>query len=175
MVSQVGAPTEEQTGFRTFGADSMCNIFICRRITLRLGRTRCDSFSAKLAGGKPVFDGYLVKNNDNVERMSRCDEVPANDPRLSLKNVGVPVIRIAPQGAALRPVAWRADSDAPNDRFRHYEVAGTPHMDKIYFDYLPSSKIRSRWGSRYLWRSGQRQRGSAPPILTCWTIRSSAT
>ena len=103
---------------------------------------------AKLGNGKPVYDGYLLPSWDNPMRLSRCGAAPANgDLRQIVKNVGVPVIRVVPQGEVLGSVAARRpDSDEPGDRYRLYEVAGAPRMDKIYFQHLPAVEDQIKAG-----------------------------
>ncbi len=94
---------------------------------------------ARLENGAPVYDGYLLTSSDVTMRLNRCDTAPAaGDPRRIVTNVDVPVIRVVPQGEVLGTIATRrADSDAPNDRYRLYEIAGAPRMDRIYFQHLP--------------------------------------
>jgi hypothetical protein len=57
------------------------------------------------------------------------------DPRNTIKNVGVPVIEVLEQGDYALTAFFdafamrRPDSDAPGDRFRLYDIAGTSHFD----------------------------------------------
>ena len=52
----------------------------------------------------------------------------AGDPRLQFTNVGVPIIHVMSQSDYLFGIdARRPDSDAPADRYRHYEMAGAAH------------------------------------------------
>ena len=84
---------------------------------------------AKLAGGKPVYDGHVIKSGGRPARIRRCAAAPASgDPRVAIKNAGVPVINVLQEGDVLGSLALRrADSDAAGDQFRWYEVAGTAH------------------------------------------------
>lgn len=95
--------------------------------------------TAREADGTPVYDGFLLESSDTVMRLRRCGSAPAaGDPRQVVRNAGVPVIRIVPEGEALGASASRRDdSDAPADPFRQYEIPAAPRMDKAYFDYLP--------------------------------------
>jgi len=104
--------------------------------------------SAILASGKPVYDGYLLESSDTTMRLRRCGSAPtAGDPRQVVRNAGVPVIRIVPQGEALNAAGSRRDdSDAPADPFRQYEIAGAPRMDKLYFLHLPLIEDQLRAG-----------------------------
>src|SRR6185503_2759306 len=50
---------------------------------------------AMMASGKPVYDGYIAKAPFNPARINQCAPAPAaNDPRQSVRNVGVPVIAV---------------------------------------------------------------------------------
>ena len=84
---------------------------------------------AKLATGKPVYDGHVIKSGGRPARIRRCAQAPgAGDPRVAVKNAGVPVINVLMEGDVLGAVAnRRADSDAQGDQYRWYEVAGTAH------------------------------------------------
>jgi hypothetical protein len=81
--------------------------------------------------GKPVFDGYLMRPGVNPVRINECSDAPgANDPRRNIKAANVPVVVVAAQGETLANLRFRrADSDAQNDIFRFYEVAGVGHID----------------------------------------------
>jgi hypothetical protein len=92
---------------------------------------------ARLDNGKPVYDGFLVKTPGAVGRLRRCaPPIPQGDPRLTVHNVGVPVIEVVAQGE-IGPSYQRPDSDQPNDRFRIYEIAGAAHIDKWAYRELP--------------------------------------
>jgi len=86
---------------------------------------------ATLANGQPAFDGYLMRPGFSPARINQCATAPgANDPRRMIKGVNVPVVIATAQGEALGTLGWRrADSDAPNDIFRLYELAGVGHID----------------------------------------------
>ena len=94
---------------------------------------------ANLANGAPIYDGYLLPSWDVPTRMRRCGTAPAaGDVRQIVSKVNVPIIRVVPQGEVLGSLATRRDdSDAVDDRYRLYEVAGAPRMDRIYFQHLP--------------------------------------
>ena len=95
-----------------------------------------------------VFDGFVFQANAGPIAISRCGSAPpANDPRRITRNVGVPVIRIVPEGDV--PAAFalrREDSDAPNDRFRWYEVAAAPRMDIRYYQHMPVMEDQTKSG-----------------------------
>ncbi len=83
------------------------------------------------ANGKPVFDAYMMRPGFSPARINQCATAPAaNDSRRMIKGLSVPVVIAAAQGEALTTLPWRRpDSDAPNDIFRSYEIAGAGHID----------------------------------------------
>ena len=84
---------------------------------------------AKLSSGKPVFDGYLVKDSGSPGRINQCAVKPAEgDPRSIDRPPHVPIIRVLAQDDSFvfgyfHPYE-RPDSDDPNDLYRLYEVPG---------------------------------------------------
>jgi len=109
-----------------------------------------------------VFDGFVIQANPTPSAISRCGSAPgANDPRRMTRNVGVPVIRMVPEGDV--PAAYalrREDSDAPNDRFRWYEVAAAPRMDIRYYQHMPVMEDQTKSGEDAL-------PGNWPLTYTC--------
>jgi hypothetical protein len=91
---------------------------------------------ARLANGKPVYDGYLLRNPGAPSRLSQCGAAPGqNDPRRIVAKVDVPVIEVVAQGEVPDSIAQRRpDSDEPANRFRRYEVAGASHIDRWAYD-----------------------------------------
>jgi hypothetical protein len=94
----------------------------------------------RLADGGPIFDGYLPACFGDLSPAAAANGVPSDlADRLSrpAPPVDVPVIHLAtqaevelsgPTGAGARGRTYRRpDSDAADDRFRLYEVAGMPH------------------------------------------------
>ena len=62
------------------------------------------------------------------------------DPRLQFSNVGVPIIHVMSQSDYLFGIdARRPDSDAPADRFRHYEMAGAAHATPDELNFAATS------------------------------------
>ncbi len=94
---------------------------------------------ARLNDGAAIYDGYLLPSSDVPTRLNRCGTaLAAGDAQQIVSNVDVPVIRVVPQGEVLGAIATRRpDSDEAGDRFRLYEIAGAPRMDRIYFQHLP--------------------------------------
>lgn len=91
---------------------------------------------ARLANGRPVYDGYLLRNPGAPSRLSNCGAAPArNDPRSIVAKVDVPVIEVSAQGEVVASQAQRRpDSDEPGNRFRRYEIAGASHIDHYAYD-----------------------------------------
>ena len=81
---------------------------------------------ARMPGGGPIFDGYLIGEPSGYPRInSTASPIADDDPRQAVRPRDVPAITLhtGPQPANRR----RADSDAPNDRYRVYEVPGSAH------------------------------------------------
>jgi hypothetical protein len=95
---------------------------------------------ARLAQGRPVFDGYLARAPFTATRINQCAAAPAvDDPRQTIRNVDVPVIAVTTQGDLPNTFALRRpDGDAPNDRYRLYEVAGSGHIDRFAYMGFPA-------------------------------------
>jgi hypothetical protein len=95
---------------------------------------------ARLANGKPAYDGYFVKNPANAARIHQCAMPPAKgDPRQILGNADVPVMGVVAQGELLDSLpSRRPDSDDPSGRYRLYEIAGVAHIDGNPYLFLPS-------------------------------------
>ena len=106
---------------------------------------------ARLANGRPVYDGYVQHRNPTLGRLRRCGVLPAaDDPRHIVRNVDVPVIRIVPETDVLTLYRFRReDSDAPGDRYRLYEVAGGAHADGWFYPFQPSVEVLRKVGSQY--------------------------
>ena len=103
---------------------------------------------ARLAGGKPINDGYILHRHTGMTRMHQCGMAPAaTDPRQVLRNVDVPLMRIVAQTDVLGTFARRRDdSDAPGDRYRLYEIAGAPHADGSFYPYIPTVADQKKTG-----------------------------
>jgi hypothetical protein len=73
---------------------------------------------ANLANGKPVWDGYMIKDSGGPIALNQCDDRPgAGDQRRIIRNVSVPVIRLLVENSVLGIYdARRPDSDEPGDR-----------------------------------------------------------
>lgn len=98
---------------------------------------------AKLSNGKPVYDGWIAGGFIAPVDINQCSTVPsASDPRNQIHPNGVPVIGIRTQGDFWSLAYRRADSDAPGDQFRLYELAGPTHdTSTIFQNFAPDADI----------------------------------
>ncbi len=104
---------------------------------------------ANLDSGKPVYDGYLIKQPGNPARINQCATAPgASDPRRLIRKTNVPVIAVLAQGEVVDALPWRrADSDDASDKFRLYEIAGASHIDGAAYFGLPSLQDQAATGA----------------------------
>lgn len=106
----------------------------------------------RLPGGKPPFDGFIQGGSAGPGRLNQCSETLANDDPHSLIRSATPFIRLTTMTDYIRigPFEnWhdrRADSDAPDDRFRLYEVAGAAHVTLASRRFAPSAAEYLRAG-----------------------------
>jgi hypothetical protein len=96
-------------------------------------------------GGHPIYDGYIVAvaggSFVGIVPINQCEAPPGvGDPRLQFSNVGVPIIHVMSQSDYIFGIAARRpDSDAPADRFRHYEMAGAAHATPDELNFAATS------------------------------------
>jgi hypothetical protein len=104
---------------------------------------------AILENGKPVYDGYLIKQPGNPARINQCAAAPgASDSRRLIRKTNVPVIAVLAQGEVVDSLPWRrADSDDASDKFRLYEIAGASHIDGAAYVGLPSLQDQAASGA----------------------------
>jgi hypothetical protein len=95
-----------------------------------------------------VYDGYIQHRHPGLTRLRQCGAAPAaTDTRQIIRNVDVPVMRIVSQTDVLGTYARRRDdNDAPEDRYRLYEIAGAPHADASFYPYMPTVADQKRTG-----------------------------
>src|SRR5688572_1318965 len=114
-----------------------------------------------LENGKPIFDGFIIKDSGAPRTLNACaPPLAADDPRRIIRNAGVPVISIVAQpevSAAIR----RPDSDVLGDEFRRYELPGASHFDLWHFKYFPSVADLAAAG--------------VPPLSANWTFPKECT
>jgi hypothetical protein len=101
--------------------------------------------------GKPIYDGYFITVAGGgfvgIVPINGCRQAPPlGDPRRITANVGVPVIRTMSQSDYIAGIAARRpDSDDPQDRYRHYEMAGAAHASpfELYYSAKPDDIVKS--------------------------------
>jgi Alpha/beta hydrolase domain len=111
-------------------------------------------------GGHPIYDGYIVAvaaaGFVGSVPINQCEAIPhPGEPPLQFSNAGVPIIHVMSQSDYLFGIpVRREDSDAPADRFRHYEMAGAAHAtpDELNFSAAPADITKA---------------GVAVPSMTC--------
>jgi hypothetical protein len=105
----------------------------------------------KLSNGRPIYDGYILNRQPALGRLRRCGATPAaDDPRQIIRNLDVPLIRIIGQTDIIATYTKRReDSDAPNDRYRLYEIAGGAHADAFFYPYIPTVADLRKIGSNF--------------------------
>jgi hypothetical protein len=102
--------------------------------------TQADVFHAleRMPGGGPIYDGYFPGGTggpSNIDfGLTSAGALPATDPRRRMQPRDVPVIHANTEtevalGAAGGLRYRRPDGDAPNDRYRLWEVPGASHVD----------------------------------------------
>jgi hypothetical protein len=84
------------------------------------------------SNGKPVYDGYLIGDGDGLLiPLNQCSApLKPGDPRFVITPRSEPVISVVSQVLWTGMGADRADSNAPEDRYRRYEIAGASHINK---------------------------------------------
>jgi hypothetical protein len=108
-----------------------------------------------LAGGRTVFDGFIIKDSGAPNRVHACaPALVASDPRRIIRNAVAPVVQIMAQ-AEISPAIRRPDSDTPGDQFRRYELPGASHFDHWHFKYFPAVEDLKKVG--------------VPPVGEHWT------
>jgi hypothetical protein len=101
--------------------------------------------------GRPMFDGYIVAVAGGrfigAAPINQCETAPPNgDPRKQFKDAGTPIIHMMSQSDYLIGIdARRPDSDAPRDRYRHYEMAGAAHAtpDELFYSAAPEDIVKA--------------------------------
>jgi alpha/beta hydrolase family protein len=98
--------------------------------------------AAHLGDGGPAYDGIVsVSGAGRTTPINQC--VPAtapDDPRSALPKGHVPFMRIDSQSEPFTLGGYatrRADSDAPDDPYRMYEIAGAAHGWADIYNYQP--------------------------------------
>lgn len=138
MISQVAALLKSSAPGRPLEGFRVEYVYQTAQDNAQLTYINAIHNRARLASGKPAYDGYVVKSGRLPARIRRCAAAPRpGDPRQVTRNVDVPVINLQQEGDVVAALsARREDSDAPADRYRLYEIAGVAHIDSAVY----------RWG-----------------------------
>jgi len=149
MISQVGALLKSSVAARPLAGLRVQAVFLTTGQSPDL-ITYINAIHARATvdGGKPVYDGYLIKQPAAPSRINQCAAAPPRgDARQTIKGVNVPVIAIVAQGEVIAGLPFRKpDSEDPGTRFRLYEVAGASHIDWAAYTALPSFPDQSAAG-----------------------------
>ena len=99
--------------------------------------------NARSSSGERVYDGWLTGGATAPAPIEQCSSIPsATDPRNQIRPSGVPVISLRTQGDFFSFAYRRADSDAVDDRYRLYELAGPSHdTTTIFENFAPDADI----------------------------------
>ena len=110
--------------------------------------------AARLASGKPVYDGYLIGASGGMTPINQCSApVAAGDPRYVIRPRNVPAIAVLTQTDVVNGYASRRpDSDDPADRYRLYEVAGASHGSVYPAQFEPQTRDVEKAGFTNRWR-----------------------
>ena len=150
IISQVGALLKSNVLSKPLAGFNVRYIFATDH-TASEAHTYARAFAklATLPNGKPVYDGFLIKEGAGIGAVNGCGQrIAPDDPRRAFKNIGVPVIFLLSQNYVARFVPIRReDSDAPGDQYRLYEVPGASHLDKWTFLNLAPLKDREAVGA----------------------------
>jgi hypothetical protein len=116
------------------------------------------------ADGGPLYDGYVITISSgpfvggywaiNADTLSTV--VDPLDPRRTIGAHGVPVIEVLSEGeSATHLTALRDDSDAPDDRYRLYQVAGARHNTRAVEPVCgaPGETVTADYPSQYVMTS----------------------
>ena len=136
VISQVGALLKSNTAGGPLAGFRVEGLYMASQFGDVVTYLDAIHSHARLANGKPVYDGYLLKNPGAPGRVSQCSAAPgADDPRRIVQKADVPVIEVVAQGEVVESMSQRRpDSDEPGNQFRRYEVAGTAHIDRWAYD-----------------------------------------
>jgi hypothetical protein len=105
--------------------------------------------TALLESGKPIYDGYLIGDGDSFAMpLNQCSmPFPPVSDKVLIRPRKEPVISIVTQGLLQSTAsARRPDSDAPDDRYRRYEIPGSAHINQKCQNGTPSPEDTQKAG-----------------------------
>ena len=140
MLAQVAAALKSKAAGMPLARLNVQRVFLTTQDTGMVTYINAFHSVKRLEGGKPTYDGYLIKVLNAPGNINSCSRpLAANDPRRMLKGVDVPTITVMAQGE-VEGMVWNRipDSDAPNGRHRRFEYAMAAHIDKHAYTGLAS-------------------------------------
>jgi hypothetical protein len=149
MIAQVGALLKSDAGSAPLAGYGERRLFMAEQGGEVTGFAVGFQKRLRLAGDKPIYDGYVLKTHrGDLPRLHHCGQtLPATDPRAAFKDIGVPAIAVITPGEVFTTFSTRRDdSDAPNDPFRRYEVAGGNHLDHYAYTGFPDLADQAKAG-----------------------------
>ncbi len=140
LLSQVAAALKSKQSGMPLASLNVERVFLSTQDTGMVTYINAFHQAARLAGGKPTYDGYLIKVLNAPGLINSCAKALAqDDPRRMLKAVDVPTITVVAQGE-VEGMAWsrKPDSDEAVGKHRRYEVAMASHIDMNAYAGMPS-------------------------------------
>ena len=134
LLSQLGLALKSQGSSNPLGRVAERMYLTGQSQTAGYARTYASVFARVVtdARGDPIYDGYLYSGSPpwQVPLHQCAASFAPDDPRLVTAAAGAPIIEIFAEGDLGTNIETRrADSDAPPDLYRRYEVAGAAHTD----------------------------------------------
>ena len=149
MLSQVAAAIKSKQAGMPMAGMNVQRAFLTTQDTGMVTYINAFHSQARLEGGKPTYDGYLIKVLNAPGAINSCARpVAATDPRRMLKPVDVPTITVVAQGE-VEGMAWSRlpDSDAAVGKHRRFEIAMASHIDKWAYTGLASFADQTKLGA----------------------------
>lgn len=149
LFSQVAAAVKSKAAGMPFANLNVQRAFLTTQDTGMVTYINAIHSQARLAGGKPTYDGYLIKVLNAPGVINSCARpLAATDPRRMLKAIDVPTIVVMAQGE-VEGMAWSRlpDSDAAIGKHRRFEIAMAAHIDKWAYTGLASFVDQTKVGA----------------------------
>jgi hypothetical protein len=153
MISQAGALLKSNLPGRPLASLKVGRVFLFGQSGGDLP-TYMSAFDklAKLQNGRPVWDGYFLKDSGFAASTNQCDARPApNDPRRLIRNLGVPLIALFVENISNVLQSDPPDSDEPGNQVRRYDIPGASHQDRAVYPWMPSDEMMVRLGISPRW------------------------
>jgi Alpha/beta hydrolase domain len=182
IISQVGVLARATSGANPMAGLTVTRVYVTGYSTsaniLQIYANAISPYASQ-PNGSPIFDGFLIgaPAGGILGGINQCASwIPPGDPHLVIQPNRSPVIRVntmsdfgwyfaGPSGigvAAGSTLNRRADSDAPNDRFREYEVPGATHLWTYPLAYMPGAAEAARIGASPVHACGETPTNNFP-------------